>query len=50
MGALVLQTAGRQQAVMDRLHELADAGVPAPQGLGPVARSTALGLAMTVAP
>jgi Sodium/hydrogen exchanger family len=43
MGALVLQTAGRQQAVMDRLHELADAGVPAPQGLGPVARSTALG-------
>ena len=43
MGALVLQTAGRQQAVMDRLHELADAGVPAPQGLGLVARSTALG-------
>ena len=44
MGPLVLQTEGRQQAVVDRLHALADAGVPAPRGLGPVVRSAALGL------
>jgi hypothetical protein len=35
MGPLVLQTEGRQQTVMDRLHDLADAGVPAPQAWGP---------------
>ena len=43
MGPLVLQTEGRQQAVVVRLHDLADAG-SAPHGLGPVVRSAALGL------
>jgi hypothetical protein len=41
---LMLQTEGLQQAVVERLDDLADASMPAPQGLGPVARSATLRL------
>jgi hypothetical protein len=31
VGPLMVQAEGRQQAVVDRLHDLADASLPAPQ-------------------